>query len=146
MYFQYKHLPVCKWPVHVCWFRGLWVQLWSCQEAILFTEQAWLRGWPVLHAHNFAYNIITFVFQSRNSKSGYIMSQLPMKNTITDFWRLIYDHGSNIILTLNALDEDQEVSNSFNRLKVSEYDQEIPQSQTADVPTTPWGRATGHLL
>ena len=65
------------------------------------------------------------------------MSQLPMKNTITDFWRLIYDHGSNIILTLNALDEDQEVSNSFNRLKVSEYDQEIPQSQTADVPTTP---------
>ena len=70
----------------------------------------------------FAYNIIIICFQSRNSKSGYIMSQLPMKNTITDFWRLIYDHGSNIILTLNALDEDQEVSNSFTRLKVSEYD------------------------
>ena len=27
----------------------------------------------------------------------------------------------------------------------SEYDQEIPQSQTADQPTAPWGRATGHL-
>ena len=26
--------------------------------------------------------------------------------------------------------------------KVSEYDQEIPQSQTADKPTAPWGRAT----
>ena len=24
--------------------------------------------------------------------------------------------------------------------KVSEYDQEIPQSQTADQPTAPWGR------
>ena len=27
--------------------------------------------------------------------------------------------------------------------KVSEYDQEIPQSQTAEQPTTLWGRATG---
>ena len=50
-----------------------------------------------------------FCLQSRNSKNGFIVSQLPMKNTITDFWRLIYDHGSNIILTLNAPDEDQEV-------------------------------------
>ena len=25
---------------------------------------------------------------------------------------------------------------------VSEYDQEIPQSQTADKPMAPWGRAT----
>ena len=64
------------------------------------------------------------------------MSQLPMKNTITDFWRLIYDHGSNIILTLNALDEDQEVL-SFTHLKVSEFDQEIPQSKTAYQPTAP---------
>ena len=29
--------------------------------------------------------------------------------------------------------------------KVSEYDQEIPQSQTADRPTAPRGRAVGHL-
>ena len=28
---------------------------------------------------------------------------------------------------------------------VSEYDQEIPQSQTADPPTAPWSRAAGHL-
>ena len=26
-------------------------------------------------------------------------------------------------------------------VKVSEYDQEIPQSHTADQPTAPWGRA-----
>ena len=26
--------------------------------------------------------------------------------------------------------------------KVSEYDQEIPQSHTEDQPTAPWGRAT----
>ena len=30
-------------------------------------------------------------------------------------------------------------------LKVSECVQRIPQSQTADQPTAPWGRATGHL-
>ena len=29
--------------------------------------------------------------------------------------------------------------------KVSEYDQEIPQSHTADQPTAPWGRATDYL-
>ncbi|XP_060595667.1 receptor-type tyrosine-protein phosphatase kappa-like [Ruditapes philippinarum] len=45
---------------------------------------------------------------SRNNKNGYIVSQLPLKNTIVDFWRLIYDHGSNVIISLNALDEDQE--------------------------------------
>ena len=30
-------------------------------------------------------------------------------------------------------------------LTVSEYDQEIPQSHTADQPTAPWGRATEHI-
>ena len=30
-------------------------------------------------------------------------------------------------------------------LKVSEYEQEIPQSHTADQPTAPRGRATEHL-
>ena len=29
--------------------------------------------------------------------------------------------------------------------KVSEYDQEMPQSNTADQPTAPWGRVTEHL-
>lgn len=53
------------------------------------------------------------LLQSRNNKNGYIISQLPLKNTIVDFWRLIYDHGSNVILSLNALDEDQEVTVSF---------------------------------
>ena len=33
----------------------------------------------------------------------------------------------------------------FYAKKVSEYDQEIPQSQTADQPTAPCGRAKGHL-
>ena len=31
------------------------------------------------------------------------------------------------------------------RLKVSEYDHKIPQSQTADQPMAPLVRATGHL-
>ena len=33
-----------------------------------------------------------------------------------------------------------------NRIKkLSEYDQEIPQSHTADQPTAPWGGATDNL-
>ena len=37
-------------------------------------------------------------------------------------------------------------SSSYKHLyeKVSEYDQEIPQSHTADQPTAPLGRATEH--
>ena len=30
-------------------------------------------------------------------------------------------------------------------LNVSEYDREMPQSQTADQSNAPWERATGHL-
>ena len=30
-------------------------------------------------------------------------------------------------------------------LKVSEFDQETPQSHTADQATAPWGKATEHL-
>ena len=29
--------------------------------------------------------------------------------------------------------------------KVSEYDQELPQSHTADLPTAPWGRAIENI-
>ncbi|XP_052777423.1 receptor-type tyrosine-protein phosphatase kappa-like [Mya arenaria] len=47
---------------------------------------------------------------SRTNKNGYVATQLPMRNTIADFWRLVYDHGSHVIVTLNALDEDQEDS------------------------------------
>ena len=35
-------------------------------------------------------------------------------------------------------------SNTIKFQKVSEYDQEIPQSPTADQPKAPWGRATEH--
>ena len=40
--------------------------------------------------------------------------------------------------------EDNMTSDNFSK-KVSEYDQKIPQSHTADQPTAPRGRATEHL-
>ena len=49
--------------------------------------------------------------------------------------------------TLNPLfsttEDDSEIS-FIACQKLSEYDQEIPQSQTADPPKTSQGRATGH--
>ena len=57
--------------------------------------------------------IVNHTFQSRNNKNGYIVTQLPLRNTIMDFWRLIYDHASNVIISLNPLDEDQEVRSKF---------------------------------
>ena len=50
----------------------------------------------------------------------------------------------------NAIRENKTLAKSSKStvpfgLKVSEYDQEIPQSHTADRPTAPWGRATDHL-
>ena len=53
--------------------------------------------------------------------------------------------------SLNTGSSNQNVTFAYIELhptyiqNVSEYDQEIPQSNTEDQPKAPWGRATEHL-
>ncbi|KAK3606132.1 hypothetical protein CHS0354_010761 [Potamilus streckersoni] len=77
------------------------------------------RDLNILAADKFRTYVLTYVagttdyinsvtVPSRSKNSGYFMTQFPLKNTVIDFWRLIYDHNSEIIVTLNSLDEDKE--------------------------------------
>ncbi|XP_078576086.1 receptor-type tyrosine-protein phosphatase alpha-like [Branchiostoma floridae x Branchiostoma japonicum] len=42
---------------------------------------------------------------SYRSQQGYIVTQAPLPNTVTDFWCMISDTGSNIIVMLNSISE-----------------------------------------
>ncbi|XP_006817659.2 receptor-type tyrosine-protein phosphatase epsilon-like [Saccoglossus kowalevskii] len=49
-------------------------------------------------------NASFFTAYTRND--ALIVTQMPLHNTITDFWRLIYDWKSNTIVMLNDMDKD----------------------------------------
>lgn len=51
-----------------------------------------------------------FHFQSYSRGGYYIVTQTPLVNTVVDFWRLLFDHECKTIVSLNLLDEEQEVS------------------------------------
>lgn len=54
------------------------------------------------------------VFQSYTSRDGFILTQMPLPNTVIDFWRLVYDHNISAIVMLNDLDPNDEVKSYFN--------------------------------
>ena len=65
----------------------------------------------------------------------YIDSEI---NHIRHFIRIQFVNKGNEFINLPSIFKDKPVISS---IKVSEYDQEIPQSQTADNPMAPRGRA-----
>ena len=40
---------------------------------------------------------------------AYIQTQTPLPNTVSDIWRLAYDHASRTIVMLNQFSDDDEV-------------------------------------
>ena len=32
----------------------------------------------------------------------FVVTQMPMKNTVVDFWRLVYDYGISVVVMLNT--------------------------------------------
>ena len=42
---------------------------------------------------------------------AYIQTQTPLPNTVSDIWRLAYDHASRTIVMLNQLSDEDEVKN-----------------------------------
>ncbi|XP_041359099.1 receptor-type tyrosine-protein phosphatase T-like isoform X2 [Gigantopelta aegis] len=64
---------------------------------------------PYLNTHAEGCNdyINAVYINSYQKKDAYIVTQMPLPNTVIDFWRLIYDHHSSSIVMLNEIDKDE---------------------------------------
>ena len=52
----------------------------------------------------------TFVSQGYKQKGAYIATQGPLKNTIVDFWKMIWEFRCGCIVMLCELEEEGKVS------------------------------------
>ena len=61
-------------------------------------------------------NIISFlILQGYRTRRGYIATQGPLPCTFDDFWRLVYEQNTNIIVMLTKLVERGRVSGGEGR-------------------------------
>ncbi|CAH1775088.1 unnamed protein product [Owenia fusiformis] len=47
------------------------------------------------------------------TKDAYILTQMPLDETAGDFWRMMYDHHSSIIVMVNMLDKNDMTCNAY---------------------------------
>ena len=47
------------------------------------------------------------LLQGNNERENYILTQSPLKETVVDLWRLLYDYNSSTIVMLNQISADQ---------------------------------------
>ena len=81
-----------------------------------------------------------------STKMGFqFWEQIEVKRSHIRRRRMSNPHSVAIVMTTCEMWAGALSCKSRTLQKVSEYDQEIPQSQTADQPKAPLGRATGHL-
>ena len=76
------------------------------------------------------------VLQPLMATAGGMWCLLTSCYIFLSIWKILYL----VELSMNSF------ITSWPGLKVSEYDQEIPQSQATNQPIAPWGRAYLHLL
>ena len=65
-------------------------------------------GGQQLFQHNLHNNSILLI-QGNSHTHEYIATQHPLEDTISDFWRMVYQEGVRIILMLNQMKEDNMV-------------------------------------
>lgn len=59
-----------------------------------------------------------YFLQSFVKPVGFIVTQFPLPGTIVDVWRLLYDHDSDVIISLGAVDNAQQVIYFFTFVSV----------------------------
>lgn len=64
-----------------------------------------LDTWLVLNLTSFS-----FLLQGYRQRLAYIATQGPLEETVDDFWRMLMEHNSNIVVMLTQLTEGDRVS------------------------------------
>ena len=90
--------------------RGAW------RATVLEVAKSWTRLTD-FHFSSLSDNFV-FVFQGYNSPQEYIATQGPLPETRNDFWKMVLQQKSQIIVMLTQCNEKRRVS-TFNPLKVN---------------------------
>ena len=48
--------------------------------------------------------------QGYRQRGAYIATQIPMGNTVNDFWKMIWEYNSKTIVVLCKMEEEEEVT------------------------------------
>lgn len=59
------------------------------------------------HLSNMKNISVKFFSQAYKSKRSFIATQMPLKDTVVDFWRLLYEQQVSTIVMLNQLGSDK---------------------------------------
>ncbi|XP_063446685.1 uncharacterized protein LOC134726180 [Mytilus trossulus] len=62
---------------------------------------------------------------------NFLVTQCPLKETVVDFWTMVYDHDSSIVVLLDTLNEDAPLwSNTDKTLEFEKFDIELDNDKT----------------
>ena len=81
-----------------CKYRNLYS---SCQVLIIIS-------FPLLLIQ-FLYNSLFAVLQGYKHRNAFIATQCPMENTVNDFWRMMWESQSAVIVMLCSEEHDPQV-------------------------------------
>ena len=75
------------------------------------------------------------ILQGHSSTKSYIAAQGPMKETVADFWRMVWEHDVHSIVMMTKLEENDEVcQTTFMDIPIKEKltRRHAPNGKTAD--------------
>ena len=99
-------------------FRLICLPVYPPPMACLYTPNPWLACIPPIHGLPVYTPPMACLYTPRPwlasqgyyKKAYYIAAQGPVQSTVGDFWQMIWDHNIQVVVMLNQLTEDDDVS------------------------------------
>jgi len=54
------------------------------------------------------------VLQSHTERTGFLITQFPLPDTVIDFWRMVKDHNSTMVIVLGSYQDVNPVRTQYN--------------------------------